>query len=214
MKRYIRSGTIFLAALAASIAQGAFIFDSGVDSLNVGDPTQLGRISRNNVISDWSSAKPFPGTVNPTISYSYTTYDIPAALIGANDFIQITMDSVSGNTFAAAYFDSYDPTNESLDYLGDAGSSGNFFGTDPIALQVIVPSGADLIVLVNQAGTGGLGLGDPYDVLVEGFIDNEFDDAPPSAPEPASVILSGSGIGAGLLFAFIRRKRNSPLASK
>ena len=212
MKRYIRSGTILLASLAASVAQGAFIFDSGVDSLNAGDPTQLGRISRNDVISDWSSAKPFPGTVNPTTSYSYTIYDIPSALIGANDFIQITMDSVLANTFASAYVGSYDPTNESLNYLGDAGTSGDFFGTDPIAYQVIVPTGADLIVVVNQTGTAGVGLGDPYDVLVEGFVDSNFDDAP-AAPEPASVILSSGSIGAGFLFAFIRRKRNSPSAS-
>jgi len=129
-------------------------------------------------------------------------------------YIQVTFDDVSGSalTFASAYLGSYDPNalepNNGLDinYLGDAGASGNYFGTDPRAFQVIVPVHDTLVVVVNGTGTmTNPATGQPYRVLVEGFTDTNFDD---TIPEPASMGLTGSAL-AGIALAGYMRRRNS-----
>ena len=83
---------------------------------------------------------------------------------------------------------------------------GNFFGTDPVFFQVIVPVGHDLIVVVNQTATGA-GIGDPFSILVEGFVDTEYTDPIASGvPEPstwAMLLLGFAGIG----FMAYRRSR-------
>ncbi len=135
--------------LAAALIGGALLgtasaetlFDSGPSALTTSDPTQLGRLSRNGIVADWSSSEAYPGELNTTTAYRYTTYDIA---ISDTPYIQISIDSLSANLFASAYLDSYSPTSKETNYLGDAGSSGNYFGTDPIAFQVIVPAGHHL----------------------------------------------------------------------
>jgi hypothetical protein len=191
--------------LSLSIAHGAILFDSGVTTLTAANPTQLGRLSRNAVQQDWFGDEPYPGAINVTTAYQYETFLITPP--SYYPYIQITIDSLSANTFASAYLNAYVPSSSpsslATNWLGDAGSSGNFFGTDPIAFQVIVPAGNSLVVVVNTTALAGLGA--PFDILVEGFTDTEYDDAPP-IPEPASVILSGSGL-AGVLALCIRRRR-------
>src|SRR4051812_48492130 len=162
--RSFRASAVFFCFCALS--SGAVIFDSGTVSLSAGSPTQLGRLSRNGIIADWSSVEPFPGEVNPTTPYHFQTYDIPVLVF---PFLQITFDDISGTalTFASAYKNSYNPANKSLNYLGDAGASGNFFGTDPRVFQVILSPGNDLIVLVNDTSATGAGVGQPYRIIVE-----------------------------------------------
>jgi hypothetical protein len=189
----------------SAAAKGAIIFDSGITALANGSPVQLGRISRNGVVSDWSAAKPFPGEINTTISYHYTTYDIP---INAFPFIQISFDDISGgaNTFIAAYLNSYNPTQKALNYLGDPGGSGNFFGTDPEAFQVIVPLNNDLILVVNDASATGAGVGQSYRILVEGFSDTDFDEV--AAPEPRTWSLNGAMLIAAVAL-YLRHKKSA-----
>ena len=45
-------------------------------AIGAGDPTQLGRLFRDTVISDWSAPKPFPGVTTATTTYHYTTLDL------------------------------------------------------------------------------------------------------------------------------------------
>ena len=173
-------------------------------ALSLGDPTQMGRLSRNGIAQDWTGTETFPGVINTGVTYHYEVIDIPAAEIALTPFIQITVDSVSTNTFFSAYNGSYDPTNKATNWLGDAGTSGNFFGVDPIFFQVTAGSG-DLLILVNNTGAGNVGVGDPFTVTVEGFIDTQFDDPPANVPEPASLVLLGSGF-AGVFAAYKKRK--------
>ncbi|MFL6416541.1 MAG: hypothetical protein ACJ74Y_12835 [Bryobacteraceae bacterium] len=198
---------ILLAAVLASLSCGATIFDTGLTAIAPTDPVQLGRLGRDNVPSDWSTPKAFPGILNPTVPYRYDTFALPNI---AYPYIQITIDDVSGmaQTFASAYLNVYTPggtaPNIGLDvnYLGDAGNSGNFFGDDPRAFQVVVPPGATLAIVVNDASPSAAGIGQPFRVLVEGFVDTSFSDA----PEPATCGFVVMALGAG---AFVVRKRKS-----
>ena len=94
-----------------------------------------------------------------------------------------------------------------MNYLGDAGASGNFFGTDPRFFQVVdqtaanSPSGFGTVILVlNETATNG-GLNSPVSVLVEGFSDTDFSEV----PEPVTSTL----LGAGLLVLVVRYRRRA-----
>jgi hypothetical protein len=188
--------TAVLLLLAATSARATSILDvSG--SLALGDPTQVGRLSRNGVAQDWVGTEPYPGVINTGTPYHYHTYSVN---VGITPFIQISFDSVSTNTFVSAYDTAYLPNSAGgpnfgfdTNWLGDPGLSGNFGGVDPQFFQVIVPIGHQLVIVVNQTGTGTVGLGDPFNLLVEGFIDTEFTDAP-AVPEPATLLLGASGL--------------------
>ncbi|HWY44146.1 MAG TPA: PEP-CTERM sorting domain-containing protein [Candidatus Sulfotelmatobacter sp.] len=186
----------------SSLAAAEEIFTT-TDALTAADPTQLGRLSRNGLAQDWIGSEPFPGVINPTTTYFYTAYEITVPTGGP--FLQIEVDSVSTNTFVSAYSGAYDPTNLATNWLGDAGTSGNFFGTDPLFFQVIAPS-STIWLVVNNTGASGIGLGDPYTLTVEAFADTEFNDPPVATPEPASMLLLGTGL-VGLIA--VRRRRQA-----
>jgi hypothetical protein len=183
-------------SLATASAQALVLFDTS-GSLSANDPTQLGRLSRNGILQDWAGSEPYPGILNPDTAYHYVTYLIN---VGITPFVQISMDSNSTNTFVSAYQSSYnpdstDPINRGLDdnWLGDAGTSGNFFG-QPLFFQVTAQVNSWIAVVVNQTGSGASGLSDPFNLLVEGFIDTEYSD-PAQVPEPATLLLSLVGLG-------------------
>jgi hypothetical protein len=134
------------------------------------------------------------------VTYHYEAIVLPYVLY---PYIQISIDDVSGTgqTFASAYLNAYTPNgtapNYGLDinYLGDAGNSGNFFGNDPRAFQVVVPIGAALAIVVNDASPTGAGIGQPFRLLVEGFNDTNFSDA----PEPATYGFTLAALALGAL---------------
>jgi hypothetical protein len=181
--------------LMASLAQATTI-DFETLSIAGGNPTQLGRLSRSGVPSDWSSAKAFPGTINLASSYHYITLDLDLAALETGfyygGFIQLDFDSTAATTFLSAYLDSYNPASPATNYLGDEGSSGNLITGDPAFFQVFVPSGNHLVLVLNETTTNG-GLNLPGDLTVEAFADSQFTDLIPS-PEPGTLTLLGSGI--------------------
>jgi hypothetical protein len=212
-KRYTSSfdGRV-LFAMAAFFLMGelaqATTITTGTLMIGAGDPTQLGRLTRDGVISDWSAPKPFPGVLNPATTYHYTTLDLDISTLEAGmglaygGFIQVNFDSPSANTFLSAYMDSYNPLNLAANYLGDPGSSGNFLGVDPLFFQIIVPAAHHLILVLNEtAPNGGLNL--PGNLVVEAFSDTEFTDLE-AIPEPGTLALLFSGMA---ILRTTRRRR-------
>jgi len=213
-KRYTSSfgGRVLLVTAAffvmGGLAQATTIF---VDTLVIeaGDPTQLGRVTRDGVPSDWSvTPKPFPGVINPTTTYHYTTLDLNIAALEASmglaygGFIQVNFDSGAATTFLSAYLDFYNPLNLATNYLGDSGFSGNPFPPDPGFFQVVVPAAHHLILVLNESVTNG-GLNLPGNLVVEAFSDTEFTDLQ-AIPEPGTVALLFSGMA---ILRTARRRR-------
>jgi hypothetical protein len=187
------------------------LFESGLTALTAADLSQLGRLNRNGIISDWSVEKVFPGTVTPTTAYHYHAYVIPDQYYA---YLQITFDDVAltSQTFASAYFDSYNPNGTppnnglNINYLGDAGTSGNYFGSAnaPRSFQVILPGPGSLVVVVNDTSAAAAGLNQPFEVIVDGYTDTNFDD---QIPEPATLALSAAGLAIGVALKLIPQRR-------
>jgi hypothetical protein len=195
-----------VALLAAAAGRTEILFDT-TSALTLGDPTQVGRLSRNGLPQDWFGSEAFPGVINTTTTYNYHVYEVN---VGNTPFIQVDIDSVSANTFFSAYDTSYSPDSAGgpnfgfdTNWLGDAGTSGNFDGVDPIFFQVVVPENHELLIVVNNTGAANNGVGDPFHLTVEGFIDSNFTD-PSTVPEPTTVFVCGGGLA---LMALVRRMR-------
>jgi hypothetical protein len=183
------------------------LYDSTVTLLDT-DPTQMGRLTRNTVIPDWSFKKTFPGVLNPTESYHYEA--ISVFVPNWFPYLQISIDSEDFNLFGSVYDTAYNPNplavNSGLDinYLGDEGGSGNIFNS-PRFFQVFDPtaansaSGATVIVVLNET-IPDAGLNSPAGIVVEGFSDTGLNEV---TPEP----VSGTLLGAGLLVLAARYRR-------
>lgn len=195
---------MILLALSATLCSAATIFDSGVAALPPSSPVQAGRLNPTRVVSGWSAPKGFPGVINPSVSYHYETFVLTPILY---PYIQISVDDLSGTaqTFASAYLNSYTPANTApnygldTNYLGDAGNSGNL-GGNPRAFQVVVPLSGTLVLVINDVSPTNAGLGQPFRLIVEGFSDTNFNDA----PEPATFGFILAALSGGALLV---RKR-------
>ncbi|MEO8938784.1 MAG: PEP-CTERM sorting domain-containing protein [Burkholderiaceae bacterium] len=190
----MKLATLFRGLILTSLLSGATAYATPVTSSLVStDPTQLGRLSRNGVPQDWSGGEAYPGSINPTVAYHYHAYYFN---VGLTPYVDINIDSTATTTFFSAYQTFYNPTNLAQDWLGDAGTSGNYFGVDPLFFDVIAGINTTLIVVVNESTFNG-GIGLPYTLLVTGFTDTEYSNATeltavPAAsriPEPSTVAL-------------------------
>lgn len=194
MKKLFTTARVALLVLLAApaTARATTILDI-TTQLSSSDATQLGRLSRDGVPSDWSTTKTFPGELNTTTPYFYETFVVN---VGDTPFIQIDFDSDTAFTFASAYLGSYNPLSKSTNYLGDAGFSGNPFPSDPNFFQVQVPLFSDLVIVVNSTVAAPSGGFEPFRLMVEGFIDANYDEpaATTPVPEPATLLLGASGM--------------------
>lgn len=194
---------IAIVMLTAATARAAVLLDVS-SALSLSDPLQLGRLSRNGIAQDWTGVEAFPGVINPTTSYRYHTYQVN---VGQTPFIQVLFDSLSADTFISAYDTSYNPNSAgapnfgfNVNWLGDAGTSANLIPADPLFFQVVSQVNRQLVLVISEANPANAGVGDPFRLTVEGFVDTEYTDV----PEPASLLLAGVGIA---MAARSRRRR-------
>ncbi len=175
-------------------------------TLTSADSHQLGRASRNSIPQTFAADEPYPGQVNLTSTYYYQTFVFNASeFIGAQYIAISTFDPMNGNSyFVSAYQDSYDPTYNSAtddhrknNWLGDAGFSGNYQVNDGGSFQFVLPTGHDLVVLLNSTLAGGALPTYDFNITVQGFGDaNLGDPITPTAvtPEPSSILLVATGL--------------------
>jgi hypothetical protein len=198
------------AALLATLGSAqATVLYTGTLTLTSGSPTQLGRLSRTGVAQDWSggATASFVGLINLTTSYHYLTLDLDlsaleSSYVSYGGYVQISIDSTATTTFLSAYADTYTPANPGATWIGDTGSSGNYFTGDPAFFQVIVPSPKHLVLVFNESTTNG-GLNLPANIVVEAFTDTVYTDLVTAVPEPATVASMLAGLA--LLSALRRR---------
>jgi len=184
------------AALLALSCQATTLFTTS-GALTLGDSTFSNRLFRNGVPSDWSSTKPFPG-LSVSGTFYYRTFTIP--VLATQTYLQISIDDPAAAIVATAYWGSFTPPLSATNYLGDAGSSGNFFG-NPQTFQVVAPGAGNLVLVLSNALSGGADVGNPFGVLVEGFSSSSYD----SVPEPATYGL----VGLGFLALVVARRRSA-----
>ena len=182
-------------------ATDLFDFTGAVTAAN--SLTQTGRLVRNGVPQDWANSEPFPGTNNAGVTFNYITLTLTPTQLAGGPFVQISVDDPLTNIFVSAYDNSYNPLSLQTNWLGDAGTSGNYFGTDPVSFQITVPTGDSLVLVVNT--TAAAGLGETFRLRGEYFSDTMYTD-PTAVPEPSGMALLGAG-GALGLGAVIRRRR-------
>ena len=160
--------------------------------------SQQGRLSRNGIPQDWSGSEVYPGVINPTVTYFFTTFTVN---VGSLNYLEIDIDSVSPNTFASAYQTSYFPTNLQTNWLGDAGTSGNSFSSsDILAFNVVANLGSFVTIVIANTAAGGVGITDPFTLSVYGFPDSQYSaDAVELAlsrvPEPSTLLLLLAPLG-------------------
>ncbi|HKA08599.1 MAG TPA: carboxypeptidase-like regulatory domain-containing protein, partial [Gemmataceae bacterium] len=136
-------------------------------TLVASDGLENSRLGRNAIASSCISAKGCPGPFDAVArhfdTFSFTnTSAAPACLT-----VTLDQSSCPGNLLAAAYLDSFDPTNICTNYLGDEGASpavGSF--------AVNVPAGHNLIVAIQEVAAAGSLCPTGYSGTISGFIDN------------------------------------------
>lgn len=168
-------------AFGTPITSGTVTLD-GTEAL-----TSTVRLFRDGIPSTWASPKIFPGTFSEAAGVTdfFRTVTLTP---GSLEFVRVTYEWSSGtnaNIFLVGYLNSFDINNLSANYLGDPGSSvlENFPG--PQSFEVFVPNTDSLVLAFNTVNGGAFG-----SVLysVEGF------EANAAVPEPATILLLGSGL--------------------
>ncbi len=165
MKKLISAlafGLVFISATGLAIANGpddvggvAVGSSGGVtgnlvfvsDGFDGTEPTQDGRIFRDGVASTCAVPKTYPGLFNGGIQHQYKTYTM---FNGSSTCVTVNFDPNPGSgndcgvdAHLSAYLGSYDPANQSANYLADVGSS----LTQPFSFNV--PTGATVILVAS-----------------------------------------------------------------
>lgn len=131
--------------------QGAAAPQCFVSTSFSGSNSQMGRVFRDAIPSTCPS-KAYPGIFNPGTPYFYETYAYPnntgSAVCTTINFDPNPDNNLATdcdtNAHASAYIGSYDPMNQSANFVGDVGSS----ITDSFSFEV--PAMSNLILVVTN----------------------------------------------------------------
>ena len=185
-------------AFTLSIVAKAETVTSFTTSITASDKSELGRASRSGTPQDWSGTETYTGQTGLANTYYYKTFTFAASLFAGGGFLDITTfdPGNTSNYFISAFYGTYDANNRGANWLGDAGFSGNYQTNDGGNFQVVLPTGMDLVLLVNSTLGGTNGLGTPFYIQVDNYSDNAYTEplAVAATPEPSSLLLAGTGV--------------------
>jgi len=176
----------------------AIIVPSGFDGT---EPTMDGRLNRDGVASMCAPPKPWPGDWDPGTLYSYKVFG--PYLNGPDICVTVNFDPNPGtgndcgtNAHAMAYLDSFDPTDRSLNYLGDVGSS------DTLPFAFATAPNSSILIVIQENGQAGAN-----PVCNFEFSSNELLIPTPVMPTPAMALLAALLLVGGMLATLPRKSR-------
>ncbi|MFN2622309.1 MAG: hypothetical protein ABR611_05635 [Chthoniobacterales bacterium] len=183
------SGTKTVSVTVPSCAGGANQ-TIPASSLTTSDLTQSDRLGRDGVPST-CAGKTSPGGGFAGTKY-YKTFTFTNGS-GAPRCFTVTINAAlngAGDIESAAYDQSYDPTNLSLNYLGDTGITGLGTTVGSATYSFTVPAQHNFVVVVNTTGTT---TSSQFSGTVSGFVDNNAgpgacsgNPTPTPAPSPTA----------------------------
>lgn len=154
---------LFLVALcvAVSLSTGSFARDAEATTktfanraITNADPTQTGRLVRNDPPSTCASPTPFPG-LNDSTPRHYDVYTLKNGK--KKSCVTVTLTPSAACPFAAlqseAYRPSFNPARIKLNYVADIGGSPPIAG-EPKSYSFFVPKKATFKVVVNEVDRG------------------------------------------------------------
>lgn len=181
---------LVMTCITAAGAGAVTLLDTGfVEFEATGE--QFGQLFWNTVPSDWSAPKPFPGVSSATDRLKYQTFELDP---GDRPYVQVIFEDPASAFFISAYGPAFAPVEAGprygldVNYLGDAGWQGDFYG-NPQFFQLYDPGLVPLVMVITEVYPG-IGNEREFSLLVEGFYGRDYSEV----PEPATLLLLGSGL--------------------
>jgi len=199
MKTSITRLTVPVTAMtAAFVAFGALGSLEPVQAATIGsasytwtgdESTQTQRLFRDGVASTIASPKSFPG-VTGNGAFGYQTFSFLNNGPATPFTVDVTSISPAFSTHFAAYLNSYDPTNQALNYLGDIGRS------VPQAFSFLVPENQQFLVVAQTVDSLSNSIGNNFSFTVSTLAADDVS----ATPIPTPALLPGLiGLGVGIL---------------